>query len=122
LHQKDKLLLENLQNYLGVGKIYKSGKDMLQYKIQSLNEIEIILNHFDKYPLISQKRADYELFKEAYNIVLNKEHLTDKGLRKIIALRASLNLGLSEELKTAFPDIIPTVRPLVQCQKIQDAN
>jgi hypothetical protein len=122
LHEKDKLLLENLQNYLGVGKIYKSGKDMLQYKIQSLNEIEIILNHFDKYPLISQKRADYELFKEAYNIVLNKEHLTDKGLRKIIALRASLNLGLSEELKTAFPDIIPTVRPLVQCQKIQDAN
>jgi hypothetical protein len=122
LHQKDKLLLENLQNYLGVGKIYKSGKDMLQYKIQSLNEIEIILNHFDKYPLISQKRADYELFKEAYNIVLNKEHLTNKGLRKIIALRASLNLGLSEELKTAFPDIIPTVRPLVQCQKIQDAN
>jgi len=95
---------------------------MLQYKIQSMNEIEIILNHFDKYPLISQKRADYELFKEAYNIVLNKEHLTSEGLLKIIALRASLNLGLSEELKTAFPDIIPTDRPLVQCQKIQDVN
>jgi hypothetical protein len=33
-----------------------------------------------------------------------------------------MNLGLSDELKAVFPDIIPTVRPLVQCQKIQDAN
>lgn len=33
-----------------------------------------------------------------------------------------MNLGLPEELKTAYPDVIPFVRPLVQGQKIQDAN
>ena len=75
----------------GVGKIHKSGQDLLQYRIQSLDEIETILNHFNKYPLLSQKRADYELFKEVFNLIQNKEHLTHKGLHKIVALRACLN-------------------------------
>ena len=43
-------------------------------------------------------------------IIHRKEHLTQKGLLAIINLRASLNLGLSESLKTAFPYIIPAIR------------
>lgn len=149
LHRKDKTLLENIQKYWKVGKIHKSGSDLLQYRIQSFVEIETIIKHLDKggrevpsrpaslqgggplppfFPLISQKRSDYELFKSAYNLVLNKEHLTYKGLHKIVALRASCpaslqgNWGLPEQLKTAFPDVVPIGRPLVPCQKIQDAN
>lgn len=87
-----------------------------------MNDLEVILNHLDKFPLLTQKYGDYELFKQAYNLVLNKEHLTHQGLRKIIALKASLNLGLSEQLKIAFPDVIPVARSLVQCPKIKDAN
>lgn len=122
LHQKDKLLLENIQKFWNVGKISKSGKDMLQYRVQSLAEIEIILNHFKKFPLISKKCADYELFQEAFNLVLKKEHLTEIGLHKLIALRASLNLGLPEQLKTAFTGIIPVTRPLVKRKKVKNAN
>jgi len=40
----------------------------------------------------------------------NKEHLRIEGLRHILALKASLNLGLSVELKEAFPGIIPIGR------------
>jgi len=36
----------------------------------------------------------------------NKEHLTRQGIEKIIAIRACLNLGLSYELKLAFPNIL----------------
>jgi len=49
-----------------------------------------------------------------------KEHLTIEGLRKILALKASLNLGLSENLKVAFPNVIPVKRPLVEDQMIDD--
>jgi hypothetical protein len=42
-----------------------------------------------------------------------KEHITQEGLLTILSLRASLNLGLSEALKTAFPHIIPALRPKV---------
>ena len=33
-----------------------------------------------------------------------------------------MNLGLSDVLKTAFPDITPVVRPLVVDQEIKDPN
>jgi len=48
----------------------------------------------------------------------NKEHLTYIGIQKIIDIRASLNLGLSKELKVAFPNTIPVARPLVVSQEI----
>lgn len=34
----------------------------------------------------------------------NKQHHSIKGVEKIVNLKASLNNGLSAELKTAFPN------------------
>jgi hypothetical protein len=48
----------------------------------------------------------------------NKEHLTLGGLKKILALKGSLNLGLSEEIKTNFPNISHIDRPLVTDLKV----
>lgn len=39
LHEKDKVILENIKIYLGIGKIYKLGSNSIQYKIQSFSEI-----------------------------------------------------------------------------------
>ena len=44
------------------------------------------------------------------------------GLHKIVAIKASLNLGLPEQLKTAFPNVLPVVRPSIKNQVIQDPN
>lgn len=49
-----------------------------------------------------------------------KEHLTQEGLQKIVAIKASMNKDLSDELKEAFPNIIPVSRPLVVDQEIKD--
>lgn len=42
-----------------------------------------------------------------------KEHLNMEGLQAVVNIRASINLGLSEELKTAFSytDVVP--RPII---------
>jgi hypothetical protein len=47
-------------------------------------------------------------------LMSKQEHLAIGGLRKIIAIRASMNLGLSDALKTAFPGITPVARPQVE--------
>ena len=65
--------------------------------------INIIIPHFQKYPLITKKRGDFELFSSAIELMCNKEHLTKEGLDKLVAIRASMNLGLSELLKASFP-------------------
>jgi hypothetical protein len=40
------------------------------------NLTRFILPHFKKYPLLTQKRADFELFKQIVFMMNNKEHLT----------------------------------------------
>ena len=50
----------------------------------------------------------------------NKEHLTIEGLRKIVAIKASMNMGLSDVLKSAFPAVIPAGRPKIKEQEIKD--
>lgn len=42
------------------------------------------------------------------------QHLLMEGLQDIVNLRASINLGLSEDLKTAFPNTIPISRPVIE--------
>jgi LAGLIDADG endonuclease len=111
LHKKDIELLKLIQAYFGgIGKISKLTKDAYVFRVYTLGEIMKIIDHFDKYPLITKKYADYLLWREVIMIMLRKEHLTQKGLLAIVSLRASLNLGLSISLKKAFPNIIPAIR------------
>lgn len=65
----------------------------------------MVINHFDKFPLKTNKLKDYISFKKAYYIIKNKEHLTKQGLDKLTSIKSSMNLGLSPELKLAFPNI-----------------
>jgi hypothetical protein len=111
LHGKDYDLLCQIRDYFGVGKITKHGDTTMQYLVRSLKDLDIIISHFDTYPLISQKWADYKLFKQAITLIKNKEHLTKEGFKKVLSLKASINLGLSDELKLVFPYIIPVSRP-----------
>ena len=122
LHKKDSPLLEQIKNFLGVGRIYKLNNNAIIYKVYSEKELLVIQKHFEKFPLQSQKSADYELWSEVLNFVKNKEHLTMEGLRKILAIRASMNWGLTPELKAAFPSIIPVKRPGILGRKIPDSN
>jgi len=98
------------------------GKELCQYRVTSIKDLEIIINHFENYPLITQKWSDYQLFKLAFNIIKNKNHLTQDGLNELISIKSSMNLGLGNELKLAFPNIKPITRPKVTNNIIQDPN
>jgi len=111
LHIKDKELLEKIFNFFNVGKIYIRKDGYIEYIVNSMRDIEIIINHFNNYPLISQKLSDYKIFKLVFELIKQKNHLTKKGFIGILSLKASFNNGLSEELKMVFPNIIPYLRP-----------
>jgi len=42
--------------------------------------------------------------------MLEKQHTNLEGIQKIINKRASMNWGLSDQLKKAFPETIPVIR------------
>jgi hypothetical protein len=113
LHARDKVLLKEIQNYFQVGNIFINSREGISFRIQSPKDLAKIVEFLDLYPLRTQKFSDYVLFKEALNLILNKQHLTLSGLHKIVAIKAKMNLGLSESLQAAFQDVLPMSRPLV---------
>ena len=120
LHEKDKAVLEGIKNFLRVGHVTRQGPKAVQLRVQSIKELKVILEHFYKFPLISKKRADFLLLMQVIEIMERGEHLTIEGLHKIVAIKASMNLGLSDKLKVAFPDVVPVERPLVELPQTID--
>ena len=122
-HERDKALLEEIKNYIRVGQIYFNKKNnAVIYTVTSKRDLGIIIKFFRQYKLQTKKRADFQLWMQACELSELREHLTLEGFHKIVAIRASMNRGLSEELKLAFPHVVPVVRPLVENPKILDPN
>jgi hypothetical protein len=72
----------------------------VEFRVSILKDlVDVILPHFDNYPLITKKHSDYLLFKQIVLIMLNKEHSTLESIQKAIYIKSSLNKGLSKNLK-----------------------
>ena len=52
----------------------------------------------------------------------NKAHLKTEGIKEIINIKASMNLGLSDELKSNFINTVPVQRPTIKTTNIPDSN
>jgi hypothetical protein len=115
LHIKDLNILYTLQESLGgIGAIYlKQKRDLADFTIFSNKDLNKLILFLEKYPIITKKAADYILFKQVLELVNNKDHLTVEGLNQIINIKASMNLGLSDTLKSEFAGYVPVMRPIV---------
>jgi hypothetical protein len=78
---------------------------------------KLIIN-LEKYPLLTQKAADFILFKKAVGLFKDKAHLTVEGLEKIVNIKASMNLGLSDALKSDFAGYVPVERPIINYDNV----
>ena len=52
--------------------ITKERLESIQFRVSSVKDLTVIIDHFNKYPLITRKFADYELFKIAFDLVQKK--------------------------------------------------
>ena len=100
----------------GIGTVTKKGLNSASFNVWSLKELQILVDHFEKHPLITAKLSDFLLFKQCFEIIKKargaREHLNEKGLLQILSIKSALNLGLPIKLKSAFPHIIETKRPI----------
>ena len=124
LNFRDKALLERIEATLKVGNIFYKEKDKTyRWKVSNINELStVIIPHLTNYPLLTQKRADFELLKKIIEIIKHKQHLNINGLREIVNLKASMNQGLSHKLKVSFPNTIAVTRPKIRISETPDPN
>lgn len=115
LHTKDLNVLCLLQQHLGgIGSIHLAqNRDIVNYSIDSIKGLNNLIFYLEKYPLLTQKAADFLLFKKAVELVNNKAHLTLEGLKEIVNIKASMNFGLSDMLKSEFAGYTPLERPVI---------
>lgn len=110
MNKKDIGLLEEIKNFFGTGNIIVH-ENKVHFSIRSIEGLKLIIAHLESYPLVTAKLSDYNLFKQAFTLIQNKEHLNTEGLLKILGIKISLNLGLSNKLQSLFPNVIPVAKP-----------
>ena len=84
LHEKDYNLLKQINAFFTVGTIIKrvkNGNPSVIYSVQSIKALkEVIIPHFDKYDLLTQKREDFRMFSLAVDMLYNGQHKTEESL------------------------------------------
>jgi len=123
LNIRDIKVLKKIKNFFNVGSVtvrIRKGKYIGIYSVQSLKDLtQVIIPHFNKYTLLTQKQRDFILFSLIVNLINNKEHLTEEGLNKILSIRTSMNKGLTINLKKLFTNIVGIERPVIKNQIIK---
>ena len=111
LHISDNDLLHRVYTQFGVGNYRRNEVNKTcVFSVVALESIlNVIIPHFDSYPLQTKKRADYLLFRRAAMLMSNKK----ENLNELVSIRASMNWGLRKGLKEAYSNIIPVERPEV---------
>jgi len=91
--KKDIFLLECIKEYFSTGFIVKNRKDStIVYEVNNLKDlVNIIIPHFYKYPLRSDKNNSFIIFSHITKKVYNKEHYNIEELYKIINLVFYMN-------------------------------
>ena len=106
LRADDRKILERLLVTIGCGRIYDCSYERygwyphVKYKITSIKDMEKYLFPFlDKNSLQAKKAETYILFREIVAIMERKEHLTDRGFKRIVRLRDKIR-KLGKKAKT----------------------
>lgn len=85
-------LINKVKNFFNCGYISNEKNHTVNFLVNDLESIRnVILPHFNKYPLRGTKYLDYMSFKDASEIINSKYHLTEEGRAKLIIINNNMN-------------------------------
>ena len=112
-HSRDEAILKMLQQFFQAGKVVVNREDRKELRIRKLNELKKVVATFERYPLMTKKRNDFEIFKKILHSMDQREHLTHKGLIKI----AHMCWAMNRKVKPRFLESSETLRREVAKQR-----
>lgn len=92
-HRRNKKIVLYLHSFFKCGGVRYSASDQnYKFEVRSLDDlVKIIIPHFEKYPLKTSKRTDFEAFREICLLMKRNQHRNLTGLKKIIQLSSKMN-------------------------------
>ena len=111
--EKSLHVLKTIREYFGCGSIFVNKRydnhteNLYRFCVRSLRDLnEVIIPFFDQYQLQTAKKNDFLIFKTIIAMLLNKEHLTDRGLKKIAQHIEKMN----RKKQSRFLESLETIR------------
>ncbi len=83
-------LLKMVMSFFGVGRLTIRQDGTAHYEVTD-NLLNVIIPHFDKYPLRGTKYFDFCSFKKAIDIFVSQNHRTEQGLSELDKIHNSMN-------------------------------
>jgi len=99
LIEKDKAILDQLQQYFGCGSVYfqkdnrPNHQHCYRYEVYNRDDLlKVIIPFFKKHQLhFASKRHDFEVFCKMMTMIEKKEHLNVKGLDLLFQLKQRMH-------------------------------
>jgi hypothetical protein len=64
-------------------------------EISSFFKLQKLIDYLEKFPLLSSKALDFRDWKQAWEMIRTKQHLTVEGKAQILILKSGMNNGRS---------------------------
>ena len=80
-----------IKNYLGGNIGYRKSQDTYYYGSTSFGSAKNVIEYFNQFNLQSRKHVSYLRWRKVYILIQHREHLTDKGLIKILRIKSLIN-------------------------------
>ncbi|MDO8664490.1 MAG: LAGLIDADG family homing endonuclease [Candidatus Liptonbacteria bacterium] len=86
-------VLDIIKKYFGCGYIRRDYADKtVKFEIRDHNDLlGKVIPHFERFPFLSRKQKDFELFKKICKIIHKGKHLEKDGFIKILDLAYQMN-------------------------------
>ena len=81
-----KPFMNDLASFLScnVNSYTAKNKEVLSLHVSAIDNLKLIIDYFNKYPLMGNKLNDFKKWEIVYNMIKSKEHLTAEGRLKVI--------------------------------------
>lgn len=113
LRDDDRMILEKVKKFWKTGLVVFQKDNRpnhhhnYRFQINNLNDLKnLVIPFFERHRLQSKKIKDFELFKKIVKAVIDKEHQTANGYRKIFQLKSKMHKYLGSP-NTGNPFVRP---------------
>jgi hypothetical protein len=103
--EKSRAALKLIRDYFDCGSIYRNTRrdnhkeHLLRYCVRSQRDLlERIIPFFEKFPLRTEKKDDFQKFKKVLVRMQHGDHLTEKGLQSIARVIQTMNRKVPSRL------------------------
>jgi len=93
-HERDAGVLHALKAHFGCGVVRRNHGDRMAYRVRGQEHLlHRIIPFFEKHPLKTKKRTDFEKFRRILRLMEQGVHLTSDGVEEIRRIASQMNRG-----------------------------